>query len=152
MAWAGATGQTAITMSCFVRGIFSAKGRDHRREDAERVSRKGTLGWLWRCFRIVTHYCHAITIGTQDQHGCSLLLKKAQSSLMPESFVGCFGLFSKVCKYGQTRKLRHRKLCALTRRERARPEVASTSSMWRIQSGQVSKLATPIPPSAPHLS
>ena len=116
MAWAGATGQTAITMSCFVRRIFSAKGRDHRREDAERVSRKGTLGRFRRCFRIVTHYCHAMTIATQDQHGCSILLKKAQSSLMPNRCrMRVFDLFSKVCNYGQTRKLRHRKLYSLTR-------------------------------------
>ena len=95
MAWAGATGQTAITMSCFVRGIFSAKGRDYRRPDAERVSRKGTLGWWWRCFRIVTHYCHAITIATQDQSGCSILLKKAQSSLMPTRCSVCPQTLSK---------------------------------------------------------
>jgi hypothetical protein len=76
VAWAGATRQTAITMSCFVGGIFSAKGRDHRREDAEWVSRKGTLGWFWQCFRVVTHYCHPITIAAQDQRGCSILLKK----------------------------------------------------------------------------
>jgi hypothetical protein len=67
MAWAGAARQTAITMSRFVGGIFSAKGRDHRREDAQRVSRKGTLSWFWQCFRVVTHNCHAITIAAQDQ-------------------------------------------------------------------------------------
>lgn len=76
MAWAGATRQTAIAMSRFVRGIFSAKGGDHRRKDAERISWNGTLGWFWRCFRVVTHYCHAITIATQDQRVCSILLKQ----------------------------------------------------------------------------
>ena len=95
MAWAGATRQTAITMSRFVRGIFSAKGRDHRREDAERISRKGTLGWFWRCFRVVTHYCHAFTIATQDQLVCSILLKKAQSSLMPNRCRVCPQTLSK---------------------------------------------------------
>ena len=96
MAWAGATGQTAITMSCFVRGIFSAKGRDHRREDAERVSRKGTLGWLWRCFRIVTHYYHAI----HYRHaGSAWLLNIAQEgSVELDAGIVCrmraFGLFS----------------------------------------------------------
>ena len=59
MAGAGATRQTAITMPRFVRGIFSAKRGNYRRPDAERVSRKATLGWFWRCFRVVTHYCHA---------------------------------------------------------------------------------------------
>jgi hypothetical protein len=83
MTQAGATRQTAITMSRFVRGIFFAKGRDYRRPDAERVSREGTLGWFWRRFRVVAHYCHAITIPTLDQSGCSILLKKASSSLMP---------------------------------------------------------------------
>jgi hypothetical protein len=60
MAWARATRQTAVTMSGFVCGIFSAKGRDYRGPDAERVSREGTLGWfwrwLWRCFRVVAYY------------------------------------------------------------------------------------------------
>jgi hypothetical protein len=76
MAWAGATRQTAITMSRFVGGIFSAKGRDHRGEDAEWESGKGTFGWFWQCLRVVTHYCHGITIAKQDQRGCSILLKK----------------------------------------------------------------------------
>ncbi len=76
MAWAGATRQTAIPMSRFVGGILSAKGRDHRREDAEWVSRKGTLGCFWQCFRVVTHDCHAITLAAQDQRGCSILLTK----------------------------------------------------------------------------
>jgi hypothetical protein len=95
MAWAGATRQTAITMSRFVRGIFSAKGRGHRREDAEWVSRKGTLGWFWQCFRVVTHYCHAITLATQGQRGCSILLKEAQSSLMPNRCRVCPQTLSK---------------------------------------------------------
>jgi hypothetical protein len=56
MAWARAARQTAIAMSGFVCGIFSAKGRDYRRPDAERVSREGTLGWFWRCFRVVAYY------------------------------------------------------------------------------------------------
>lgn len=77
MAWAGATRQTAITMSRFVGGILSAKGRDHRREDAEWVSGKGTLGRFWQCFRIVTHYCHGVTVATQDKRGCSILLNSS---------------------------------------------------------------------------
>jgi hypothetical protein len=76
MAWAGAARQTAITMSRFVRRIFSAKGRDHRREDPKRVSRKGTPSWFWQCFRVVTHNCPTITIAAQDQPGCSILLNK----------------------------------------------------------------------------
>jgi len=149
MAWAGATRQTAITMSRFVCGIFSAKGRDYRRPDAERVSREGTLGWFWRCFRVVAHYCHAITIATQDQPGCSILLKKAQSRLMPNrcraySFRNCAIL-------ARHEKLQHRNLYALTRRDSSATRVASISSMWRNLGEQVSKLAAPIPPSAPHL-
>ncbi len=75
MAWAGATRQTAITVSRFVGGIFSAKGRDHRRKNTEWVSGKGTLGWFWHCFRVVTHYCHGTTIATQAQRRSSILLK-----------------------------------------------------------------------------
>src|ERR1700756_1992490 len=104
MAWAGATRQTAITMSRFVRGIFSAEGRDHRREDAEWVSRKGTLGWFRQCFRVVTHYSHAITLTTQDQRGCSILLKKAQSSLIPNRCRVCPQTLSKTEQFGPDTK------------------------------------------------
>ena len=152
MASAGATRQTAITMSRFVCGIFSAKGRDYRRPDAERVSRKGTLGWFWRCFRVVAHYCHAITIATQDQPGCSILLKKAQSSLMPNRCrMRVFDSFRNCAILARPEKLQHRNLYALTRRESSATRVASISSMWRNLGEQVSKLAAPIPPSAPHL-
>jgi len=154
MAWAGTTGQTAITMSRFVRGIFSAKGRDHRREDAEGISRKGTLGWFWRCFRIVTHYCHEITVATQDQRVCSILLKKAQSSLMPNRCRACPQTLSKNWAIlVRHEELRHRNLYPLTRRESsATRRVASMSSLWRSLGEQVSKLAAPISPFAPHLS
>lgn len=69
MAWAGATRQTAVTMSRCVRGIFFAKGGDGRRPDTQRVSGEGTLSWFWRCFRVVTYDCHAITVATQARSG-----------------------------------------------------------------------------------
>jgi len=95
MAWAGATRQTAITMSRFVRSVFSLKGRDYRRSDAERVSREGTLGWFCRCSRVVAHYRHAITIATQDQLG-----NIAQEG--SDEVDSAFRLFSKLCNFGQT--------------------------------------------------
>ena len=49
-------------------------------------------------------------------------------------------------------KLRHRNVYAFTRRESSATRVASISSMWRNLGEPVSKLAAPIPPSAPHLS
>jgi hypothetical protein len=55
----------------------------------------GTLGWFCQCFRVVTHYCHAITLTTQDQRGCSILLKKAQSTLMPNCCRVCPQTLSK---------------------------------------------------------
>jgi len=104
MAWAGATGQTAITMSRFVRGIFSTKGGDYRRPDAERVSREGTLGWFWRRLRVVAHYCHAITIATL---GSVWLLNIAQEGFfeLDAESLSCI-LFSRLCNCEQTRKAR----------------------------------------------
>jgi hypothetical protein len=116
MAWASATGQTAITMSRFVRGIFFAKGGDYRRPDAERVSREGTLGWVWPRLRVVAHYCHAITVATLDQSGCSILLKKASSS-SNRCRAYCFQNCAIVSRH---EKRAHRNLYALTRRERSR--------------------------------
>src|SRR6266478_4792136 len=84
MAWAGATRQTAITMSRFVRSVFSLKGRDYRRSDAERVSREGTLGWFCRRSRVVAHYRHAITIATQDQLG-NVAQEGSDERLIPPS-------------------------------------------------------------------
>jgi len=82
--WHGQVQPGRLQSPCLVSYVaFFAKGRNYRRPDAERVPRKGTLGWFWRCFRIVAHYCHAITIATQDQSGCSILLTKTPSSLMP---------------------------------------------------------------------
>lgn len=131
MAWAGATGQTAITMSRFVGGIFFAKGGDYRRPDAERVSREGTLGWFWRRLRVVAHYCHAITIATLDQSGCSILLKKASSSLMPNRCRAyCFQNCAIVSRH---EKRAPRNLCALARRERARlgsPQSLPCGAAW----------------------
>ena len=131
MAWASATGQTAITVSRFVRGIFFAKGGDYRRPNAERVSREGTLGWVWRRLRVVAHYCHAITIATLDQSGCSILLKKASSSLMPNRCRAyCFQNCAIVSRH---EKRAHRNLYELTRRERARlgsPQSLPCGAAW----------------------
>jgi hypothetical protein len=69
-------------MSRFVRSIFFAKGGDYRRPDAERVSRKRTLGWFWRCFRVVAHCCHAISIATQDQTCLFNIAQEGQSSML----------------------------------------------------------------------
>ena len=60
-------------------------------------------------------------------------------------------LFSELSNFEQTGKRPHRNLYVLTRRESSATRVASISSMWRSLGEQVSKLAAPTPPSAPHL-
>jgi hypothetical protein len=147
MAWAGATRQTAITMSRFVRGIFSATRGDDGRPDAKRVSRKGALGWFWRCSRVVAHYCHAITIANA---GLVWLLNIAQEGLVEldaESLSARSSRFlPKLSSFGQTPKGQHRNLNASIGRESSATRVASISSMWRSLGEQVSKLAAPTPP------
>ncbi len=60
--------------------------------------------------------------------------------------VRTFRLYSKLYNMVRHKKLRHRNLYALTRRESSATRVASASSMWHILGEQVSKLAAPIPP------
>jgi hypothetical protein len=87
--------------------------------------------------------------------GSACLLNIAQEGsveLDTRIVVGCAPrLFPKLSNSGQTRKARHRKLDALTRRESSATLVGSISSMWRSLGEQVSKLAAPTPPSALHL-
>ena len=87
--------------------------------------------------------------------GSAWLLNIAQEGsveLDARIVVGCAPrLFPKLSNSGQTRKARHRNLDAPTRRESSATLVGSISCMWRSLGEQVSKLAAPIPPSAPHL-
>jgi hypothetical protein len=78
--------------------------------------------------------------------------KKAESCLMPNRRVRTFRLFIKNVQFGSDTKGPSVVTSMHTRTGTSAIHCdASTFSMWRIQSEQVSKLAASLPPSAPHL-